>query len=68
MSFWLRDNNSAAVCIVCTKIIRIYKTVAVLSYGSEAWTIRRTDDRRVISAEIRFLRWTAGYTGWDHKK
>jgi hypothetical protein len=50
--------------------IRIYKTLArlVLSCGSEAWTIRRTDERRLISAEMRFLRWTAGYTRWDHKR
>jgi hypothetical protein len=40
----------------------------VLSYRSEAWTIRRTDDRRLISAEMRFLRRTAGYTHWDHKR
>jgi hypothetical protein len=33
--------------------ICIYKTLArpVLSYGSVAWTIRRTDERRLISAE-----------------
>jgi hypothetical protein len=50
--------------------IRIYKTLArpVLSYGSEAWTLRRTDERRLISAEIRCLRRTAGYTHWDHKR
>jgi hypothetical protein len=43
--------------------IRIYKTLARLvpSYGSEAWTIRRTDESRLISAEMRFLRSTAGY-------
>jgi hypothetical protein len=43
--------------------IRVYKTLArpVLSYGSEAWTIR-TDERRSISAEMRFLSRTAGYT------
>jgi hypothetical protein len=29
--------------------------------------IRRTDERRLISAEMRFLRRTAGYTRWDHK-
>jgi hypothetical protein len=42
--------------------IRIYKTLArpVLSYGSEAWTIRRTDEKRLISAETCFLRRTAG--------
>jgi hypothetical protein len=51
----------------CTRT-GIYKTLArpVLSYGSEAWTIR-TDERRLISAEMHFLR-TAGYTRWDHNK
>jgi hypothetical protein len=50
--------------------IRIYKTLArpVLSYGSEAWIIRRTDERRLISAEKRFMRRTAGHTRWDHKR
>jgi hypothetical protein len=47
----------------------IIRTLArlVLSYGSEAWTIRRTDERRLISAEMHFLRRTTGYTSWDHK-
>jgi hypothetical protein len=50
--------------------IRIYKSLArlVLYYGSEAWTIRRTDERRLISAEMRFLRRTAGYIRWEHKR
>jgi hypothetical protein len=39
-----------------------------MSYGSEAWTIRRTDERRLISAEMRFLRRSGGYTRWDHKR
>jgi hypothetical protein len=51
-------------------IIHIYKTLArlVLSYGSEAWTIRRADEKRLISAEMRLLRRTAGYTPtqWSH--
>jgi hypothetical protein len=49
--------------------IRTYKTLArsVLFYGSEAWTIR-TDERRLISAEMRFMRRTAGYTRWNHKR
>jgi hypothetical protein len=51
-----------------TERIRIYKTLArpVLSYGSEAWTVR-TDERRLISVKMRFLR-TAGYSRWDHKR
>jgi hypothetical protein len=50
--------------------IRIYMTLArpVLSYGSEAWTIRRTDERRLTSGEMRFLMRTAGYIRWDHKR
>jgi hypothetical protein len=52
------------------KRIRICKTLArpVLSYGSEAWTIRRNYESRLISAEMCFLRRTAGYTRWDHKR
>jgi hypothetical protein len=48
--------------------IRVYKTLVrpVLSCRSEAWTIR-TDEISLISAEMRFLRRTAGYTRWDHK-
>jgi hypothetical protein len=38
-----------------------------MSYRSEAWTIR-ADQRRLISAEMRFLRRTAGYSSWDHKR
>jgi hypothetical protein len=39
-----------------------------MPYGSETWTIRRTDERRLISAEMSFLRRTAGYSLWDHKR
>lgn len=50
--------------------LRLYKTLArpVLTYGSEAWTIRRKDESRVTSNEMRFMRRTAGYTKWDHKR
>jgi hypothetical protein len=30
--------------------------------------IRRTDEKRLISAEMRFLRRTEGYIRWDHKR
>jgi hypothetical protein len=38
----------------------------LLIVRNEAWTIR-TDERKLISAEMCFLRRTAGYTRWDHK-
>jgi hypothetical protein len=31
-------------------------------------TTPNTDEKRLISAEMRFLRRTAGYTRWDHKR
>lgn len=50
--------------------IGLYKTLAqpVLSYGSEAWTVKNKDVRRITASEMRFMRATAGYTRWDHKK
>jgi hypothetical protein len=40
----------------------------LLSYGCEAWIIRRTDERRLISGEMRFLRRNAEYIRWDNKR
>ena len=50
--------------------MRLYKTLArpVLCYGSEAWTIRNRDKSRITASEMRFMRHTAGYTKWDHKR
>jgi hypothetical protein len=49
--------------------IRIYKTLPrpTLSFGSEAWTVRRNDERRLMSAEMHFMQTTAGHTPSDHK-
>jgi len=38
--------------------------LAVLSYGSETWTIKARDARRITAAEMKYMRRTAGYT-WD---
>jgi hypothetical protein len=50
--------------------LNIYRTLArpVLIYGSEAWTIRKVDKKRLQAAEMKFMRKTAGLTLWDHKK
>jgi hypothetical protein len=39
----------------------------VLCYGSEAWTIRKSDESRITALEMKFMRPTAGYTKWDLK-
>jgi hypothetical protein len=50
--------------------LNIYRTLArpVLIYGSEAWTSRKADEKRLQAAEMKFMRKTAGLTLWDHKR
>ena len=50
--------------------IRLYITLArpVLCYGSEAWTMRNKDIHRITASMMKFMRATAGYTRWDHKR
>ncbi|KAJ4437904.1 hypothetical protein ANN_13843 [Periplaneta americana] len=50
--------------------IRLYNTLArpMLSYGSEAWTLRKADKSRITACEMLFMRRTAGYTEWDLKR
>jgi hypothetical protein len=44
--------------------IKLYNTLAVLTllYGSEDWTIKARDARRITAAEMKYTRKTAGYT------
>ena len=50
--------------------IKFYKVMAVpvLMYGSEKWSLRRSDKRKIEASEMRFLRPIAGYTLWDKKR
>jgi hypothetical protein len=49
--------------------IKLYNTLAlpVLLYGSETWTIKGWDARRITAAEMKYMRRTAGYTWTDNK-
>ncbi|KAJ4446195.1 hypothetical protein ANN_12889 [Periplaneta americana] len=51
-------------------MLKAYKVLArpVLMYGSEVWAVRNSDDQRLTTAEMRFLRRTAGYSLLDHKR
>jgi hypothetical protein len=42
-------------------------TLAALLYGSETWTIKARDARRITAAGIKYMRITAGDTWTDHK-
>ena len=37
-------------------------------YGSETWTIKARDARRITAVEMKYMRRTAGYTGTDYKR
>ena len=41
--------------------IKLYNTLGlpVLLYGSETWTIKASDGRRITAAEIKYMRRTA---------
>jgi hypothetical protein len=43
--------------------IKLYNTLAlpVLLYGSETWTVKARDAKRITAAEMKYMR-TAGYT------
>jgi len=47
--------------------INLYNTLAllVLLYGSETWTIKARDARRITAAEMKYVRRTAGYNWTD---
>jgi len=38
-----------------------------LLYGSESWTIKASEARRITAAEMKHMRRTAGYTWIDYK-
>jgi hypothetical protein len=39
----------------------------VYFYGSETWTTKTRDVRRITAAEMKYMRRTAGYTWTDYK-
>jgi hypothetical protein len=43
---------------------KLYNTLALpaLLYGSETWTVRARDARRISAAEMKYMRRTAPYT------
>lgn len=50
--------------------IKFYKTISIptITYGSETWTITKENQRRLQSAEMKFLRAIGGYTRMDRKR
>jgi hypothetical protein len=49
--------------------IKLYNTLVlpILLHGSETWTIKARDARRITAAEMKYMRRTAGYTWSGYK-
>jgi hypothetical protein len=49
--------------------IKLYNTLAlpVLLSGSETWTVKARDTKRITAAEMKYMRRTAGYIWTDYK-
>ena len=49
--------------------IKLYNTLAlpVLLHGSENWSIKASDTRRITAAVMKYMRRKAGYTWTDYK-
>jgi len=49
--------------------IKLYNTLgpSFLLYGSETWTIKARDARRIAAAEMKYMRRTAGYIWTDYE-
>ena len=60
----LKEKTQSATQIKFYKV----KSVPFLMYGSENWSLSRSDKRKIEAAEIRFLRSLAGYTLRDKKE
>ena len=66
------DDDAKSTRLIWRVYIYIYiyiytPALPVLLYGSETWTIKARDARRITAAEMKYMRRTAGYTWTDYK-
>ena len=47
---------------------KVFKTIIrpAMTYGSECWAVKKKDESKLNSAEMRMLRWARGKTRLDH--
>ncbi len=47
---------------------KVFKTIIrpAMTYGSECWVVKKKDENKLNSAEMRMLRWTREKTRLDH--
>ena len=47
---------------------KVFKTIIrpAMTYGTECWAVKKKDENKLNSAEMRMLRWVRGQTRLDH--
>ena len=47
---------------------KVFKTIIrpAMTYGSECWAVKKKDESKLHSAEMRMLRWARGKTRLEH--
>ena len=47
---------------------RVFETIIrpAMTYGSECWAVKKKDENKLNSAEIRMVKWARGKTWLDH--
>ena len=47
---------------------KVFKTIIrpAMTYSSECWVVKKKDESKLNSAEVRMLRWARGKTRLDH--
>ena len=69
---WMKWNEVSGV--MCDRKMpvklkdKVFKTIIrpALTYGSECWAVKKKDENKLNSAEMRMLRWARGNTRLDH--
>jgi hypothetical protein len=66
----LLKNNAELHIEITLKLLQLRNHLLdqYFAYGSEAWTIRKADERRLTTAEVRFMRRTAGCSLLEHRR
>ena len=69
---WMKWKEVSGVVCDSKRLVKlkdkVYKTIIrpAMTYSSECWAVKKKDENKLNSAEMRMLRWARGKTRLDH--
>ena len=71
---WMKWKEVGPIRMMCNRKMpvklkdKVYKTIIrpAMTYGSEYWAVKKKDENKLNSVEMRMLRWARGKTRLDH--